>query len=153
METVFFCAMLAVIMLITGIFLIIFGNKTKEDGKKDLVKIIIGWILFAVSILGLIVSFLVYIYLAGGITAAYLFIFLSPLFILAGFIIMLAFGISSLVEGFRRNKDGKRDPSAMIRGWALLFLSIAMVSVIITTLAILFNDYSNSRGDTPVAFM
>ena len=153
METVFFCAMLAVIMLITGIFLIIFGNKTKEDGKKDLVKIIIGWILFAVSILGLIVSFLVYIYLAGGITAAYLFIFLSPLFILAGFIIMLAIGISSLVEGFRRNKEGKRDPSAMIRGWALLFLSIAMVSVIITTLAILFNDYSNSRGDTPVAFM
>ena len=153
METVFFCAMLAVIMLITGIFLIIFGNKTKEDGKKDLVKIIIGWILFAVSILTLIVSFLVYIYLAGGITAAYLFIFLSPLFILAGFIIMLAIGISSLVEGFRRNKEGKRDPSAMIRGWALLFLSIAMVSVIITTLAILFNDYSNSRGDTPVAFM
>lgn len=153
METVFFCAMLAVIMLITGIFLIIFGNKTKEDGKKDLVKIIIGWILFAVSILGLIVSFLVYIYLAGGITAAYLFIFLSPLFILAGFIIMLAIGISSLVEGFRRNKEGKRDPSAMIRGWTLLFLSIAMVSVIITTLAILFNDYSNSRGDTPVAFM
>ena len=153
METVFFCAMLAVIMLITGIFLIIFGNKTKEDGKKDLVKIIIGWILFAVSILGLIVSFLVYIYLAGGITAAYLFIFLSPLFILAGFIVMLALGISSLVEGFRRNKEGKRDPSAMIRGWTLLFLSIAMVSVIITTLAILFNDYSNSRGDTPVAFM
>ena len=153
METVFFCAMLAVIMLITGIFLIIFGNKTKEDGKKDLVKIIIGWILFAVSILTLIVSFLVYIYLAGGITAAYLFIFISPLFILAGFILMLAFGISSLVEGFRRNKEGKRDPSAMIRGWALLFLSIAMVSVIITTLAILFNDYSNSRGDTPVAFM
>ncbi|MBO4666680.1 MAG: hypothetical protein J5666_00935 [Bacilli bacterium] len=153
METVFFCAMLAVIMLITGIFLIIFGNKTKEDGKKDLVKIIIGWILFAVSILTLIVSFLVYIYLAGGITAAYLFIFLSPLFILAGFIIMLAIGISSLVEGFRRNKEGKRDPSAMIRGWTLLFLSIAMVSVIITTLAILFNDYSNSRGDTPVAFM
>ena len=153
METVFFCAMLAVIMLITGIFLIIFGNKTKEDGKKDLVKIIIGWILFAVSILTLIVSFLVYIYLAGGITAAYLFIFISPLFILAGFILMLAFGISSLVEGFRRNKEGKRDPSAMIRGWTLLFLSIAMVSVIITTLAILFNDYSNSRGDTPVAFM
>lgn len=153
METVFFCAMLAVIMLITGIFLIIFGNKTKEDGKKDLVKIIIGWILFAVSILTLIVSFLVYIYLAGGITAAYLFIFISPLFILAGFIITLAYGISSVVEGFRRNKEGKRDASALIRGWTLLFLSIAMVTVIITTLAILFNDYSNSRGDTPVAFM
>ena len=153
METVFFCAMLAVIMLITGIFLIIFGNKTKEDGKKDLVKIIIGWILFAVSILALIVSFLVYIYLAGGISAAYLFIFISPLFILAGFIFMLAFGISSVIEGFRRNKEGKRDPGALIKGWTLLFLSIAMVTVIITTLAILFNDYSNSRGDTPVAFM
>ena len=153
METVFFCAMLAVIMLITGIFLIIFGNKTKEDGKKDLVKIIIGWILFAVSILALIVSFLVYIYLAGGISAAYLFIFISPLFILGGFIFMLAFGISSVIEGFRRNKEGKRDPGALIKGWTLLFLSIAMVTVIITTLAILFNDYSNSRGDTPVAFM
>ena len=66
---------------------------------------------------------------------------------------MLALGISSLVEGFKKDKDGKRNPSAMVRGWTLLFLSIAMVSVIITTLAILFNDYSNSRGDTPVAFM
>ena len=153
METVFFCALLAVIMLITGIFLIIFGNKVKEDGKKDLVKLIIGWILLAVSILALIASFIVYLYLAGGITAAYLFIFISPLFILAGFILMLAFGIASVIEGFRKNKDGKRDTSALIRGWTLLFLSIAMVSVIITTLAILFNDYSNSRGDTPVAFM
>ena len=153
METVFFCAMLAVIMLITGVFLIIFGNKVKEDGKKNLAQIIIGWVTLAVAILILIVSFIVYLYLAGGISGAYLFIFISPLFILAGFIVMLALGISSLVEGFKKDKDGKRNPGAMVRGWTLLFLSIAMVSVIITTLAILFNDYSNSRGDTPVAFM
>ena len=153
METVFFCAMLAVIMLITGVFLIIFGNKVKEDGKKNLAQIIIGWVTLAVAILILIVSFIVYLYLAGGISGAYLFIFISPLFILAGFIVMLALGISSLVEGFKKDKDGKRNPSAMVRGWTLLFLSIAMVSVIITTLVILFNDYSNSRGDTPVAFM
>lgn len=154
METVFFCAMLAIIMLVAAIFFIVIGNKVvKEDGKKNLVQIIVGWVMLAVAILTLIVSFIVYLYLAGGITAAVIFVFLSPLFILAGFILMLAFGISSLVEGFRKDKEGKHNPSAMVRGWTLLFLSIAMVSVIITTLAILFNDCSNSRGDTPVAFM
>ena len=117
METVFFCAMLAVIMLTTGVFLIIFGNKVKEDGKKNLTQIIIGWVTLAVSVLILIVSFIVYLYLAGGISGAYLFIFISPLFILAGFIVMLALGISSLVEGFKKDKDGRRNPSAMVRGW------------------------------------
>ena len=90
METVFFCAMLAVIMLITGVFLIIFGNKVKEDGKKNLAQIIIGWVTLAVAILILIVSFIVYLYLAGGISGAYLFIFISPLFIFGLFMLIAA---------------------------------------------------------------
>ena len=153
MEAVSFTAMLATIMFVTSIFLVIFGNKPKENKKKNLPEVIIGWVMFAISIIMLITSFIVYLYLAGGITAAYLFIILSPLFIVAGFVALLILGISSVVEGFKRDKEGNRNTSIMVRGWSLLFLSIGMIAAIITTLTILFNDYSNSRGDTPVAFM
>ena len=153
MEAVAFSATLAVIMFVTSIFLIAFGNKPKEKEKKSLPQIIVGWVMFAISIITLITCFIVYIYLAGGITGAFIFTILSPLFILAGFLVCLICGISSIVEGFKKDKDGKINGAVLTRGWVLLFLSVAMVATIITTLAILFNDYSNSRGDTPVAFM
>ena len=153
MEAVTFSAMLATVMFVTSIFLIAFGNKPKEKEKKSLPQIIVGWVMLAISIITLITCFIVYIYLAGGITGAFIFTILSPLFILAGFLVCLILGISSIVEGFKKDKDGKINGAVLTRGWVLLFLSIAMVATIITTLAILFNDYSNSRGDTPVAFM
>ena len=153
MEAVAFSAMLAVIMFVTSIFLIAFGNKPKEKEKKNMPQIIVGWVMLAISIVTLITCFIVYIYLSGGITGTFIFTILSPLFILAGFMVCLIYGISSIVEGFKRDKDGKINGSVLARGWVLLFLSIALVVTIITTLAILFNDYSNSRGDTPVAFM
>ena len=107
MEAVAFSAMLAVIMFVTSIFLIAFGNKSKEKEKKSLPQIIVGWVMLAISIITLITCFIVYIYLAGGITGAFIFTILSPLFILAGFLVVLSVVSPLSSKGLKKIKTAR----------------------------------------------
>lgn len=146
-------AIAAVFLVAFGIALIQIGKRIKTTDKKRLLMILIGWLLIVLPIIGLIIAFIVFINDSSGITGTYLFAFISPLFIFIGFAICLGIGISSLVEGYKKDQEGKTNTSAIIRGWSLLFLSIAVIAAVIITLAILFTNYSNSRSDTPVRFM
>ena len=89
----------------------------------------------------------------GGFTGTLIFTFVAPLFIMIGFVLCVGIGASSLLEGYRKNKEGQRDKVSIVRGWFLLSLSIIVVAVVVITLVILFNNHANTMGDTPVRMM
>lgn len=146
----------AILLIIFGIFLIKIGKSlTKKSENKNayLGQIITGWSILATAITLYVLYFILYINAQGGISGTFVFTMIAPLFIFIGFVICIGIGASSLVEGYRKNNEGQRDKVAIIRGWFLLVLAIIVVVIVIVTLSILFNDYSNSRGDTPVRMM
>ena len=145
--------LLAVVFIAFGVLLIKFGNKEKENGKKNIAQLIAGWFFLVFAIVGFSFGFIVFINATGGIGGIYIYIFVSPFFIFAGFIACFSIAISSLVEGYHKNKEGKVDSGSIVRGWALLILSIAVIVVIIVTLAVLLNNYSSARGDKPIRMM
>lgn len=136
-----------------GLSFIIFASSAKKTGKNLLALTIVGWTLFALSIVGSVTLFVLFINENGGEFGLYLFIFISPLFFLVGIIICLAIGISSLTDGYQKNKEGMRDHSKIVRGWALLTLSILVIAAIVITLTILLTQYANYHNEHPVRFM
>ncbi len=145
--------LVAIVLIAVGLLLIRFGNKVRENGKKNLAQMIVGWIIFVLSVLAAMFGFIVFIREAGGITGIYIYLFIAPIFILGGFIACTSVGISSLVQGYQRDKEGKMDTGSIVRGWSLVILSIAVVVVIIITLAVLLNNYSSAQGDKPIRMM
>ena len=142
-----------VIIISVGILLINLGKRAPEKSKKGVAQSIVGWALVVLTIVGLTTGLILWINADGGITGTWIFAFVSPIFILTGMIICLSVGISSLIEGYTKDKNGNRDTSRIVQGWFLLILVILLLTAVITTLAILFNDYSMSRGDRPVGAM
>ena len=148
------CVLMAISLIVMGGVFVKLGNKKKEDGKvKDLSLIIIGWVLIGLTVVASIVGLIVYIDVHGGLGGTVLFTVISPIFIVFGSVICLAIGISSLVEGYKRNKEGNRNHSVIARGWTMLSLSVIIVVAVIVTLTVLFANHADARGDTPVAFM
>lgn len=142
-----------VIIIAIGILLINFGKKAPEKSKKSVAQSIVGWALVVLTIIGLTTGLILWINADGGITGTWIFAIISPLFIIAGMIICLSIGIASLIDGYRKDKNGNRDTSRIVQGWFLLILVVLLLTAIITTLAVLFNNYSMSRGDEPVRMM
>ena len=137
----------------TGIAFICTLGKNKNKRGTAITSSIIGWFLIVVSIAAIITSFIFFIDYSGGEFATYLLIFMSPLFILGGAIFTLGFGINSLVRGYHKDKEGHRNISQIVRGWALLILSIVIVTVVIISFTTLMTYYSNIRGDKPIIGM
>ena len=154
MERIFISGVILVTALIIfGCVLIEVGKKKKQNNQDGLTLLIVGWVLLVLSIAGGIAGLIIYIDMSGGIFGTVLFAVLCPVFIAGGSIGCLAAGISSLVDGYRRNKEGLRDKDAIVRGWSMLSLSILLVAVVIVTISILLTNHSNARNDNPVAFM
>ena len=133
----------------TGSLFIYEGAKKNNDRKKKLVFSIVGWSLIVLTIVATIVGFIVLVDLSGGFFGTIIFTIISPLLIIGGFTSTLGIGISSLVSGYKKDGNGNRNHNEIIRGWSMLFLSVAIVASIIITLAILFENHS----DTPIAAM
>ena len=144
---------LVIALIILGCVLIEVGKKKKQNDQDGLTLTIVGWVLVVLSVAGGIAGLIVYIDINSGLFGTILFAILCPLFILGGFIACLATGITSLTQGYRRNKEGQRNRNEIIKGWSMLSLSILLVTVVIVTLIILLANHSNSGGDNPVAFM
>lgn len=144
---------LVIALIILGCVLIEIGKKKKQNDQDGLTLTIVGWVLVVLSVAGGIAGLIVYIDINSGLFGTILFAVLCPLFIIGGFVACLATGISSLKEGYRRNKEGLRNRNEIIKGWSMLSLSILLVLVVVITLIILLASHSNSGGDNPVAFM
>ena len=142
-----------IIVIAVGILLIKLGKKVDNNGKRNIAQLIVGWSLIVLTIVGLMVGLILWINASGGITGTFIFTIASPLFIIAGMIICISIGIASLINGYKKDKNGNRNTSGIIQGWFLLALVVILLTATIVTLAILFNDYSMSRGDEPVRMM
>ena len=147
------CFFLAGIVLILGIIFIKYGTNKKKKDKHLLPLIIVGWVMVIASIVGSVALFVLFIGSTSGIVGTYVFIFLSPLFIVAGIIICLSIGISSLQSAYRKPKDDVTRKQSIIKGWALLILIVLVITAIIITVSILLTNYSNYRNEHPVRFM
>ena len=145
--------LIAAIALILGIVFINYGSNKKKKDKRLLPLVIIGWVMLIGSIIGSVVLLILYIGSTGGIVGTYLFIFLSPLFILGGFIACLIVGLNSLQSAYSKPKDDITRKQSIVRGWALLVLAILLIVAIAVTLSILLTNYSNYRNEHPVRFM
>ena len=142
MELWFTLGVIAVAALLTfGCILVRIGSKKKEKDQDGLTLIISGWVIIVLTVLGGIAGFIIYVDLSGGLFGTLLFTIVAPIFILGGCITVLGFGISSLVEGYRRNKEGKRDRNQIIKGWFMLALSIAIIVTVVVTIAVLFHNH------------
>ena len=154
LDPIFILCVIGFILLLGfSIFLIKYGSKKNDKGKINLPMSIVGWALLVLDIIGAIVGFIIYININGGYTGTIIFTIISPLFILIGFIIILNIGISSLVDGYRKNKEGNRGKASIVKGWALLALAILLITAVVVTLLILFHQHSMAKGDEPVRFM
>lgn len=142
-----------IIVIAVGILLIKLGKRIDNNGKRNIAQLIVGWSLIVLTIVGLMVGLILWINASGGITGTFIFTIASPLFIIAGMIICISIGIASLIDGYKKDKNGNRNTSGIIQGWFLLALVVILLTATIVTLAILFNDYSMSRGDESVRMM
>lgn len=142
MELWFTLGVIGVAALLTfGCILVRIGSKKKEKDQDGLTLIISGWVIIVLTVLGGIAGFIIYVDINGGLFGTLLFTIIAPIFILGGCITVLGFGISSLVEGYKRNKEGKRDRNQIIKGWFMLALSIAIIVTVVVTLAVLFHNH------------
>ena len=139
-EFYFYLCLLAAAILATIAIVLLAHNKIKkkETGKDNLAKLIVGWSLIAITIIGLIIAFLSYIEDSSGGFGLIMVMLLCPLFVIGGFISMLSYGIASLIEGSRKDENGQRNKSLMVKGSFLLGMSLAIVTTIIVTFAVLF---------------
>ena len=142
METWFILGVVAFIALLTfGCILVTVGSKKKENDQDGLTLVITGWVVIVLTVIAGIAGFIIYIDMRGGVFGTLLFSVIAPLFILIGFIIILCFGISCLSDGYKRDKEGKRNRNQIIKGWFMLALSIAIIVTVVVTLIVLFHNH------------
>ena len=146
--------LLALVGLVVGIVLLVYNKSNKKNtGKTNFGLIIPGWALVSIAIIASIVAFILYINKNGGMSGLTLFIFISPIFIIGGFIFLLSYGISTFVKGCTRDEHGLRNKEAIVRGAFMMFLSVAVIVSIITSVSVLMHNYSSANGDKPVMGM
>ena len=152
--TFMICSIAAAFAFIFGMIFILYGsnsNKSKKD-KHLLPLIIFGWILAIASIVGLVISFILFVNTNGGITGTYILLFISPIFIFIGFVLCVCIGAYSLSDAYSKNKDDVTRKQSIVKGWCLLALAITMVVVIVVTFAILINSYQATTKN-PIRMM
>ena len=146
------CYISAAIAIVIGIALLIVNFSLKKKGGKSLLPlIIIGWSLLALAITELFVSTLFFVIGSSGTFGLFLVMALGGIFILTGVAVLLGTGISSLVEGCKKDENRKRNRESIVRGAAFLFLAIAVTVTIIVTTAVML--YIESNKEKPVRFM
>lgn len=146
------CLLGAAMVFVVGITMLFINRfKKKQTGKSNLSLLIIGWILVAIALIGAVIATIVSIYSTSGTWGVFFLIGLGGIFIFAGLVVFLGIGISSLVEGCKKDRNGDRDKEAIVRGATLLFLAIAVLATVIITFAIMM--YIESNKEKPVRMM
>ena len=150
-DALFYCFIGAMVLMSFGIILLIANRSEKKYRKKSILPLLItGWSFIGLSVAGFAVSFIFYFSQTDS-TSIFITLVLGGIFILGGIIMLLGFGSSSLVNGLRKDKEGKRNKDAIIRGSALLFLSIVVVATVIAAIMVL--AHMESHTEKPVRMM
>ena len=135
------------VILSVGIFLLAFNSHLKKkNGKSNLAMILIGWTIIAACIIGLVISFVIFIDSSLDSFSMLLLMILSPLVIIAGVISMLSYGASSLAQGLTKDDNGLRNKEAIVRGAFILFLAVALTVTIIISAGLLLKNHTGNIG-------
>lgn len=146
------CLVGAATFFIIGVGLLIVNRiKKKDTGKSDLPLILVGWSLIAIALIGAIIATIISTFETTGTTGVILLIALGGIFIVIGLILFLGLGVSSLLEGCRKDKNGMRSKEEIVRGATFLFLAVAVAITVIVTIAIMMHIESNK--EKPVRMM
>ena len=135
MDLLTFCFYLILIALppfIIGVVLINKGKQVDENGNRKTGKLHAGWILVLISSIQMGLS-LVGAIMYGGLFAIILW---SPLIVLIGLIITLAYGINYLTDGY-----GQHDRRKISSGWTLLIINSSVVTALIVLLLMFMNGW------------
>ena len=124
--------------LIVGAILTAQGKRVDEKGQINTGKINAGWILILISIIQ-IVLYTIGVIIYEGLFAMILWL---PLIVMVGLILTLAFGISTLIDGYHQHNKIKKSI-----GWTLLIIN----SVIVTTIVLLLLMFTT--GIIPIRLM
>lgn len=135
MDLLTFCFYLILIALppfIIGVVLINKGKQVDENGNRKTGKLHAGWILVLISSIQMGLS-LIGAIMYGGLFAIILW---SPLIVLVGLIITLAYGINYLTDGY-----GQHDRRKISIGWTLLIINSSVVTALIVLLLMFMNGW------------
>lgn len=150
-DALFYCFIGAMVLMSFGIILLIANHSEKKYRKKSILPLLItGWSFIGLAVAGFAVAFIFYLSQTDS-TSIFITLVLGGIFIIGGIIMLLGFGSSSLVNGLRKNKEGQRNKDAIIRGSALLFLSIVVVATVIAAIMVLAHMESNR--EKPIRMM
>ena len=128
----FYLILLALPPFIIGVVLINKGKQVDENGNRKTGKLHAGWILVLISSIQMGLS-LIGAIMYGGLFAIILW---SPLIVLIGLIITLAYGINYLTDGY-----GQHDRRKISIGWTLLIINSAVVTALIVLLLMFMNGW------------
>lgn len=146
------CLIGAGIVFAIGIAMLLINRFKKKKTKKSILPLIlIGWIFVAIALIGAIIATIISIYSTSGTFGIFLLVALGGIFVFAGLILFLGIGISSLVEGCQKDKDGNRNKEGIVRGATLLFLAVAIIVTIVVSFIVMMHIESNK--EKPVRMM
>ena len=128
----FYLILLALPPFVVGVVLINKGKQVDENGNRKNGKLHAGWILVLISSIQMGLS-LIGAIMYGGLFAIILW---SPLIILVGLIITLAYGINYLTDGY-----GQHDRRKISIGWTLLIINSSVVTALIVLLLMFMNGW------------
>lgn len=125
---IFALVTLASAFIVGGVF-IHTGGKPDETGKTKPVFVLVGWLIIAAA-LTLAIAGLVIISIMSS-SFLVLLIVGSPLIIITGIILTLAFGIANLIKGYKKDADGHFNKKYIISGWACLGINLIIIALIV----------------------
>ena len=129
------CIFVVISMLVTGIILVKEGNKVREGSTRNVAFICAGWIILGILSLALTIG-TVYLFSISSFMTIIL-VFSMPVIILISLIVTLSYGISCLVDGYSKNKEGHCNTSKIRTGWICLGINTTIITLIIAAIGVL----------------
>lgn len=126
------CLAFITAVLTIGIVFVYRGYKEDENGNRNLGFIRAGWIIIA-SLSLLITAGIVFLAVVTSWIVGFLFVVL-PFVVLIGLVITLAYGISNLITGYQRDKNGHFDIVKIKVGWINIGVNLTVITAIFVLL-------------------
>ena len=116
-------------LFVFGFYYISKGNKLNSDGKKDLKQLLIGWIFMSAAISTVTFGYFYLVYKSSYYAGAL--IMFVPFLVLVGLIVTLSIGIVDLINGYKRDENGRFNKKKIVSGWIFIGVNLAIVSSLI----------------------
>lgn len=120
---VFIALLLAVGLLVTGIIFTKKGYGHFDEGKRQTVYIVLGWVFIGIVTLAFTLLTIYYLAINSGVFLLFG-LLIGPLIVIIGIPLFIAIGIVELIKGYKVNPEtGKRNGNKIAAGY--VFFAVA----------------------------